>query len=156
MGCKVGRDRTDAALDPFLYSKMSKLLGIYVSSDRHLEQLINVCAAARRKGVASVADVYEASRTALGLAVGNFAVNLFVFDVSVIETAALRENIGWLTEMECALYSNDRANSRCGFICSSIEEMLGRLKRLDVIIPFDDYDGLIDLIFEADQVITWW
>ena len=81
-------------------------------------------------------DIWEGGRTVLGLAAHNFWAYLFVLDVEVEMTEALRENLEWLEEMECATISNLKANTRHHFTLMSIDEIARELKRMDIIIPF--------------------
>ena len=83
-------------------------------------------------------DVWEATRTALGLAAHNFWAYLFVFDAKVEMTGALKENLEWLEEMECEAYSNVEANAAFGFTLMELEKMARELKKMDRVIPFGD------------------
>lgn len=81
-------------------------------------------------------DLWEATRTSLGLAAHNYYVYLYVMDFVVDMTEALGENLEWLTEMECDYYSNVEANSKHSFIYMSLIKMATELKKMDLIIPF--------------------
>jgi hypothetical protein len=83
-------------------------------------------------------DVWEATRTALGLAAHNFWAYLFVFDVTVEMTEALEENLEWLEEMECEAYTNVEANAAHGFKLMEVDAMARELKKMDLVIPFGD------------------
>jgi len=83
-------------------------------------------------------DVWEATRTALGLAAHNFWATLYVIDVAVEMTAALRENLDWLEEMECGYVSSSRENDPHSFKHMSLEDIAEELKKVDLIIPFGD------------------
>ena len=81
-------------------------------------------------------DVWEGTRTALGLAAHNYWAYLFVFDVEVQMTEALEENLEWLEEMECEAYSNLKINEQHGFKHVPLEKLARELKKMDLVIPF--------------------
>jgi len=81
-------------------------------------------------------DVWEGTRTALGLAAHNYWAYLFVFDVAVEMTEALEENLEWLEEMECPFYSNVPENAQFGFQHIETDLLARELKKMDIIIPF--------------------
>jgi len=159
-------------------------------------------------------DLWEATRTALGLAAHNHHVQLYVLDFAVRMTEALEDYFEWFAEMECDRCSNVDANSAFDFEVMPLEDIGTKLRSMDLVIPFGqcsrppgrpgeydvssektmlhilktppddlqrtlmtalseghddrkiplsgqddteaDYEELIDLIFEADRVITWW
>jgi len=81
-------------------------------------------------------DIWEGTRTALGLAAHNYWAYLFVFDVAVDMTEALEENLEWLEEMECPCYSNVPENVQYGFQLIETELLARELKKMDIVIPF--------------------
>ncbi|CAB5091514.1 hypothetical protein D3OALGA1CA_928 [Olavius algarvensis associated proteobacterium Delta 3] len=81
-------------------------------------------------------DVWEGTRTALGLAAHNYWAYLFVFDVAVEMTDALEENLEWLEEMECPVYSNVSENAQWGFQHIATDQLARELKKMDIVIPF--------------------
>lgn len=87
------------------------------------------------------ADVWEGTRTALGLAAHNYWAYLLILDVEVAMTDALQENLEWLEEMECPCWSNVEANAAHGFTCLPLEQLARELKKMDLVIPFGDRNG---------------
>lgn len=83
-------------------------------------------------------DVWEGTRTTLGLAAHNYWAYLFVIDVDVEMTEALEENLEWLEEMECPFISNSEKNSIHGFKYLPIDKLARELKKMDLVIPFGD------------------
>lgn len=83
-------------------------------------------------------DVWEGTRTTLGLAAHNYWSYLFVLDVEVKMTDALKENLEWLEEMECPFISNSEKNSAHGFKYLPTDKIARELKKMDLVIPFGD------------------
>jgi hypothetical protein len=83
-------------------------------------------------------DIWEGTRTILGLAVHNHYGYLFLLNVEVEITDELQENIDWLKEMECECFSDVEANERYGFKHMPLDKLARELKKMDLIIPFGD------------------
>jgi hypothetical protein len=80
---------------------------------------------------------WEGLRSALGLAVGNNSMYLFVLDHEVEMTEPYRENLDWILDMEGEIYSNVLTNvEKHGFKPVTYEQLGQKLKEMDIIIPF--------------------
>ena len=85
-------------------------------------------------------DVWEGTRTALGLAAHNYWAYLFVLNVTVEMNEKLEENLEWLEEMECPCYTNVDGNTHHGFQYLPTEKLARELKKMDLVIPFGNRD----------------
>ena len=81
-------------------------------------------------------DVWEGSRAALGLAVGNYYGHLFVLDVIVNMTEELKENMEWLQDMGCRCFSNMKENESENFRYLNNKQLAAHLREMDLVIPF--------------------
>ena len=83
-------------------------------------------------------DVWEGTRTTLGLAAHNYWAYLFVLDIDVEVSESLKENLEWLEEMECPFISNFETNTIHGFKYLPTDKLARELKKMDLVIPFGD------------------
>ena len=82
-------------------------------------------------------DLWECTRSALGLAVENFYVSLFVLDFTINFTDAIKENVEWLQDLEASLCSNNQNNVDNGlFQYKGLAEIGDCLNRKDLVITF--------------------
>lgn len=88
--------------------------------------------------IKDVEQQYEGLRTSLGLLLEAASVQMYVLDHE-IETMdeAYRDNMEFIDEMEGERFSNHPANvEKYGFQPVTNDEMLTKLKEVDLIIPF--------------------
>jgi hypothetical protein len=87
--------------------------------------------------VKSEKHIAEGTRSALGLAVENYFVHLFILDQEIALTDAYKDSVEWLVDLEARYYSNNRVNEkRYGFTYLDLDGIQEKLKGMDLIIPF--------------------
>jgi hypothetical protein len=88
--------------------------------------------------IKDVDQQYEGLRSSLGLLLEASNVQMYVLNHEIANMdEAYSENMEFIDEMEGERYSNHPANiEKYGFKPISIEEMLVKLKEVDLIIPF--------------------
>ena len=88
--------------------------------------------------IKDVDQQYEGLRTSLGLLLEASEVHMYVLNHEIGNMdEAYRDNMGFIDEMEGQRFSNNRANvEKYGFKPVTIDEIIERLKQVDVIIPF--------------------
>jgi len=81
---------------------------------------------------------YEGLRTSLGLLLEASWVYMYVLDHEIDSRDEIyMENLEFMDEMEGERFSNNQVNiEKYGFQLTNIEEMLAKLKEVDIIIPF--------------------
>ena len=81
---------------------------------------------------------YEGLRTSLGLLLEAASVQMYVLNHEIKNMdEAYRDNMEFIDEMEGERYSNHPANiEKYGFKSITTEELLIKLKKVDLIIPF--------------------
>jgi hypothetical protein len=82
------------------------------------------------------ADLWEGTRTSLGLAAHNYFATLYVIGVRIEMWDELQENLEWLEEMECEYISDLKENENYNFKTMSLDEISAALREMDIIIPF--------------------
>lgn len=81
---------------------------------------------------------YEGLRTSLGLLLEASWVYMYVLDHEIdSQDEIYMDNLEFIDEMEGARFSNNQVNiEKYGFQPTTIEEMLIKIKEVDIIIPF--------------------
>jgi hypothetical protein len=88
--------------------------------------------------IKDVDQQYEGLRTSLGLLLEAASVQMYVLNHEIENMdEAYSEKMEFIDEMEGERYSNHPANvEKYGFKSITIEEMVVKLKEVDLIIPF--------------------
>ena len=88
--------------------------------------------------IKDVGQQYEGLRTSLGLLLEAASVQMYVLNHEIENMdEAYRDNMEFIDEMEGERYSNHPANiEKYGFKSITTEELLIKLKEVDLIIPF--------------------
>jgi len=88
--------------------------------------------------IKDVEQQYEGLRTSLGLLLEAAYVQMYVLDHEIANMdEAYRENMEFIDEMEGERFSNHPVNvEKYGFQPITTEELLVKLKDIDLIIPF--------------------
>jgi len=88
--------------------------------------------------IKDVDQQYEGLRTSLGLLLEAASVQMYVLNHEIENmNEAYRDNMEFIDEMEGERYSNHMANvEKYGFKPVTTEELLVKLKEVDLIIPF--------------------
>lgn len=100
-------------------------------------------------------DLFQGTRTALGLSVGNYYAHLFLLDQAVQMTPELQDNFAMLDDMECDYFSNDRRNEKHRFTYLPTKKLARKLKEMDIVIPFgnklDAHSGRLPITWMLSQ-----
>lgn len=88
--------------------------------------------------IKDIEQQYEGLRTSLGLLLEAAWVSMYVLDHEIDSTDEVyMENLEFLDEMEGERFSNNQTNvEKYDFQPTTVEEILTKLKEVDLIIPF--------------------